>query len=350
MALVPVVHKKEDSSLNSKYLYKKEGFNMAVNKVTATEKKSQKPSDKRVREEEASGDDEEESDSEEEEEEEDNTTVNQLIVPANFAAVDELRARLKAKVDSARNFSEPGDGKRQKRKEMEAKKKKQQKEKKQKQKARHGDKEKKEALEKENAEDPVDFFAKKAAKKDGQEPPAKKAKKEKEEATPEVSTDKKNVITIDPSKIGADFMFGTVARPVFSKELSRLEQLTNKKAGKRNDTKEVTLKKVENFKARVQKVKESGDTHTAEKMIHDSTVKAALARATGENVKDDEKKLKKSIKRDQKKKEKSTVEWAARKKAVEKSQKERATKRTENINKKADLKRDKRLGKKKSSK
>ncbi|KAI8943950.1 SURF6-domain-containing protein [Xylaria longipes] len=76
----------------------------------------------------------------------------------------------------------------------------------------------------------------------------------------------------------------------------------------------------------------------------------ARRRAEGEKIKDDEKLLKKAVKRKETTKKKSTKEWAARKEGLAKSMKDRQKKREENIRKRRDEKLLGKAGRKKGAK
>jgi hypothetical protein len=87
----------------------------------------------------------------------------------------------------------------------------------------------------------------------------------------------------------------------------------------------------------------AGDATDAEKERAEATKwKAALARASGEKVHDDIRKLKKTIKHREKQKEKSTTEWAARKKKVADGIARREKVRNERLEERARLKMERR--------
>ena len=73
----------------------------------------------------------------------------------------------------------------------------------------------------------------------------------------------------------------------------------------------------------------------------------ARRRAEGEKIRDDEKLMKKAVKRKEHTKKKSTQEWKARAEGVNKAIKEKQKKREENIRKKRDEKLLGKAGKKK---
>ncbi|KAH9904335.1 surfeit locus protein 6-domain-containing protein [Xylariomycetidae sp. FL2044] len=106
------------------------------------------------------------------------------------------------------------------------------------------------------------------------------------------------------------------------------------------------LQKLENQKKRLQGMDEEKRKDVEEKELW----LTARKHAAGEKIKDDEKMLKKTIKRKDHAKKKSEKEWAARKDGVAKSMKDRQKKREENIKKRRDEKLMGKGGKKKGAK
>ncbi|XXH01879.1 hypothetical protein Hte_008241 [Hypoxylon texense] len=103
------------------------------------------------------------------------------------------------------------------------------------------------------------------------------------------------------------------------------------------------LQKLENQKKRLQ---EMGDEKR--KDVEDKELwLTARRRAEGEKIKDDEKILKKAVKRKEVAKKKSEKDWSARKDGVAKSMKDRQKKREENIRKRREEKLGGKAGKKK---
>jgi len=72
----------------------------------------------------------------------------------------------------------------------------------------------------------------------------------------------------------------------------------------------------------------------------------ALLKATGVKVKDDEKLLRKSVKRRKAAKEKSKKQWEERQKKQDQEREKRQAQRTQNIKERNQAKKDKKMGKK----
>ncbi|KAL3277721.1 hypothetical protein HHI36_013064 [Cryptolaemus montrouzieri] len=126
-------------------------------------------------------------------------------------------------------------------------------------------------------------------------------------------------------------LFNSDAKMVFSKfDFSDI--------GKKDHKKHITdpKKLLENLKKqneRIINLKESGEIDKAVKMKEKTAWKNALAKVSGEKVKDDVTLLKKSIKKKDQKHKSSKKKWQARENAVMKSKEEKQQKRQENIDK-----------------
>ncbi|KAI1644030.1 SURF6-domain-containing protein [Daldinia loculata] len=106
------------------------------------------------------------------------------------------------------------------------------------------------------------------------------------------------------------------------------------------------LEKLENQKKRLQEMNEDKRKDVEDKELW----LTARRRAEGEKIKDDEKLLKKAVKRKETTKKKSEKEWSARKEGVAKAMKDRQKKREENIRKRREEKLVGKSGKKKGAK
>ncbi|KAI1407123.1 SURF6-domain-containing protein [Hypoxylon sp. FL1857] len=106
------------------------------------------------------------------------------------------------------------------------------------------------------------------------------------------------------------------------------------------------LQKLENQKKRLQHMDEEKRKDVEDKELW----LTARRRAEGEKIKDDEKILKKAVKRKETAKKKSEKEWSARKEGVAKAIKDRQKKREENIRKRREEKLMGKAGKKKGAK
>ncbi|XP_044756439.1 surfeit locus protein 6 homolog [Coccinella septempunctata] len=130
-----------------------------------------------------------------------------------------------------------------------------------------------------------------------------------------------------------------VAKPVFNSEgkmvFSKFDfsDIGNKEKKKGTTDPKKLLKKLEKQQEKIVNLKESGDFERATEVQEKTVWKNALAKASGEKVRDDPSLLKKSIKKREQKHKSSKKKWDARQEAVEKGKEERQKKRQENIDK-----------------
>lgn len=143
-----------------------------------------------------------------------------------------------------------------------------------------------------------------------------------------------------------NFAFGRVGFGDGSQLSHDLTHTLNRTAKKGPSDPKTALLKFENQKKRLEAMDEEKRKDVEEK----EAWLTARRRAEGEKIKDDEKLLKKAVKRKESIKKKSTKEWAARKEGVAKGIKERQKKREENIRKRRDEKLMGKAGKKKGIK
>lgn len=142
-----------------------------------------------------------------------------------------------------------------------------------------------------------------------------------------------------------NFAFGRVGFGDGSQLSHDLTHTLNRTVKKGPSDPKTALLKLENQKKRLEAMDEEKRKDVEEK----EAWLTARRRAEGEKVKDDEKLLKKAVKRKESTKKKSTKEWAARKEGVAKSMRERQKKREENIRKRRDEKLMGKAGKKKGA-
>ncbi|KAI0160115.1 SURF6-domain-containing protein [Xylariaceae sp. FL1272] len=151
--------------------------------------------------------------------------------------------------------------------------------------------------------------------------------------SPNVNLDDENV----------NFAFGRVGFGDGSQLSHDLTHVLNKNQKKGPIDPKSALQKVENQKKRLAAMDDEKRKDVEEKEVW----LTARRRAEGEKIRDDEKMLKKAVKRKDHTKKKSTKEWAARKEGVAKGIKERQRKREENIRNRRDEKLLGKAGKKK---
>ncbi|KAI0554367.1 SURF6-domain-containing protein [Xylaria curta] len=143
-----------------------------------------------------------------------------------------------------------------------------------------------------------------------------------------------------------NFAFGRVGFGDGSQLSHDLTHVLNRTPKKGPSDPKTALLKIQNQKKRLETMDQEKRNDIEEK----EAWLTARRRAEGEKIKDDEKMLKKAVKRKASAKKKSSKEWAARKEGVEKSIKDRQKKREENIRKRRDEKLLGKAGRKKGAK
>ncbi|KAI0876170.1 SURF6-domain-containing protein [Hypoxylon argillaceum] len=143
-----------------------------------------------------------------------------------------------------------------------------------------------------------------------------------------------------------NFAFGRVGFGDGSQLSHDLTHVLNRTPKKGPSDPKTALLKFENQKKRL----EGMDDEKRKDIEEKEAWLTARRRAEGEKIKDDEKMLKKAVKRKESIKKKSTKEWSVRKEGVAKGIKERQKKREDNIRKRRDEKLLGKAGKKKGAK
>lgn len=151
---------------------------------------------------------------------------------------------------------------------------------------------------------------------------------------------KEKTVDVKPAKP----IFNAEDKIVYSKfDFSNLGAKKSKKQEK--DPKKI-LENLKKQKQEIQELKASGDIVKAVEVKEKTAWKNALAKASGEKVKDDPILLKRTVKRQEQKQKSSKKKWDKRIAGVQKAQEERQKKRTDNIAKK---KKDKKVHKLKNA-
>ncbi|KAI1324525.1 SURF6-domain-containing protein [Xylariaceae sp. FL0255] len=148
---------------------------------------------------------------------------------------------------------------------------------------------------------------------------------------------------VDLDDANMNFAFGRVGFGDGSQLSHDLTHVLNQNKSKGLVDPKAALQKFETQKKRLEAMDEDKRKDVEEK----EAWLTARRRAEGEKIRDDEKMLKKAVKRKEHTKKKSTKEWAARKEGVAKGIKDRQKKREENIRKRRDEKILGKAGKKK---
>ncbi|XP_066586807.1 surfeit locus protein 6 homolog [Prorops nasuta] len=171
---------------------------------------------------------------------------------------------------------------------------------------------------------------------------------------------KTNQISTGPHTISADNAIGTAPKapkpkPIFNSDGKMVfskfdfsEIGAKKKVSKTDKDPKKILQQLEQKSEKLKMLEELGEKEKASEIKEKDAWKTALARSSGEKVKDDPRLLKKSIQKQEQRKKKSSKKWQNRLETVTKGLQEKQEKRQENIMKR---KKDKKLNKlKKASK
>lgn len=134
-------------------------------------------------------------------------------------------------------------------------------------------------------------------------------------------------------------IFNSEGKMVFSK--FDFSEIGTKKKPPRKDTKKILLE-LKQKKEKLKEMEQSGEIEKVQELKEKDAWKSALAKASGEKVKDDPDLLKRTIKRKDQQKKQSAKKWESRLENVQKGIRERQEKRQENIMKR---KKEKKLNK-----
>lgn len=134
-------------------------------------------------------------------------------------------------------------------------------------------------------------------------------------------------------------IFNSEGKMVFSK--FDFSEIGTKKKPPKKDTKKILLE-LKQKKEKLKEMEQSGEIEKAQELKEKDAWKSALAKASGEKVKDDPDLLKRTIKRKDQQKKQSAKKWESRLENVQKGIRERQEKRQDNIMKR---KKEKKLNK-----
>lgn len=139
-------------------------------------------------------------------------------------------------------------------------------------------------------------------------------------------------------------VFNSEGKMVFSKfDFSEIGP--KKKLPKSQNDPKKMLQQLQQKKEKLKQLEDLGDKEKAEDIREKDAWKSALAKASGEKIKDDPELLKRTIKRTEQKKKHSAKKWNSRIENVQKSMQDRQEKRRENITKKKKEKKQNKLKK-----
>eukprot|EP00035_Acanthoeca_spectabilis_P024900 m.455923 g.455923 ORF g.455923 m.455923 type:complete len:423 (+) comp20964_c0_seq1:29-1297(+) len=189
------------------------------------------------------------------------------------------------------------------------------------------------------------------------EAPAGGAKKSKKQKAKQLAEElaKKKATNRDPSNAGLRGVNGVAAPTadqsgiVFSKFDFSTAQRVNAKKKKGSATPMQMLAKAKSERERLAKLK-SEDPEKAEQLETKNKWKTVLLKATGTKVKDDEKLLKRTMKRKESAKKRTQKEWGERTSIVKKFQDAKQAKRKENIKARSAAKIERKITGKKATK
>ncbi|KAI2635797.1 SURF6-domain-containing protein [Hypomontagnella submonticulosa] len=169
----------------------------------------------------------------------------------------------------------------------------------------------------------------KAHKKELRQKAREEADRKREEALASARNSPGSILSPAMDLEENNFSFGRVGFGDGSQLSHDLSHVLNSGKKKGPSDPKTALQKLENQKKRLQEMGEEKRKDVEDKELW----LTARRRAEGEKIKDDEKMLKKAVKRKEVAKKKSEKEWSARKEGVAKSMKDRQKKREENIRK-----------------
>ena len=319
------------SQVNTKYLFKKKGYNVAQHKgttmddteddvqVTNTNSKSQKKQKPLQQQ---------------------SVPQESFAAPSTYEHREALREKLRAKIAESRTNKDVNDPKLDKlyeeRKQEKKKKKEAQKNQKhhQKQKTRADDKvvqpTKKTKSQPTTVSDDHHSDDSKIVQLD--QPIAQSQ----EVVIKQSKSSKKSSMKDDDSDIKLDLSFAPVIKGFQEKSFDKAGTVSHKKGNK-----ERQLQELKEFDSKLESLRNEGKSDEADKIFREKKLEAALLRAAGEIVKDDADMLSKSIKRKEAKKELSRKKWGQRIREQERQQKTRQDLRSLHISKKIEHKKDK---------
>lgn len=231
------------------------------------------------------------------------------------AGIEELRARLRARIEAMR-IAKEGQGKRKARREEREKKKSKDGKKKQK-KDNKSDSTKKDVGDKVDTSEPDTASSAKSTK-------AKKTSKQSQSAEASKKSSDDQVLDLAFGALSTQLPDSLAGASMTTDKPAHLRALTE--GGKKKESMKQLLVKAKKYQRALQDLEQSGDHETRLQMQFDS----ALKRSEGQKVFDDPTLINKSMKRAKKKKQKSAEMWEKRKSELEAENTAKALKKKEN--------------------